>query len=239
MYRLLFAIVISALFTWANPHIAQADNLESTQYRIEFGNVNLGAKSQTSTSYNLDTTIGQTAFGQFDSTGYVIKAGFQYIHSIIPFRFSLSSTNINLGALSPNSPSTATTNLTVTFGGAGAYQVTGIEETPLQTQTGSQIPDTSCDTSCDETTAGQWISSSAYGFGYNMYGLDIPATFSSTDYYRPFPDRSAAESPALIMTNSNVGTGRTATMTFKANISSVQPGGSYQTVINFVATPSY
>jgi len=41
------------------------------------------------------------------------------------------------------------------------------------------------------------------------------------------------------MTSTNVSKNRVSTVTFKANISASQQSGSYQTVINFVATPSY
>jgi hypothetical protein len=64
----------------------------------------------------------------------------------------------------------------------------------------------------------------------------------SSSHFRPFPDRTTLptpESPAVIMSSANVGRDRQATLTFKANISSVQPVGSYQTVINFVATPGF
>ena len=172
----------------------------------------------------------------------MVKAGFQYIHSIIPFRFSISDINIDLGTLVPATPSTATTNLTVYFGGAGQYQVTAIEEGPLKTQSSNIIPDTSCDggaNTCNESLAKVWSSASAYGFGYGMSGNDISTDFIDGTYFRPFPDRTAAESSATIMTSINVGKNRQSTVTFKVNVSSIQPAGSYQTVINFVATPSY
>ena len=172
----------------------------------------------------------------------MVKAGFQYLHSIIPFRFSISDINIDLGTLVPGTPSTATTNLTVYFGGAGQYQVTAIEEGPLKTQSSNAIPDTSCDggaNTCNESLAKIWSSASAYGFGYGMSGNDISTDFIDGTYFRPFPDRTAAESPSTIMTSVNVGKNRQSTVTFKVNISSIQPAGSYQTIINFVATPSY
>ena len=83
------------------------------------GTVDVGGQKQTSGSYKLTTSLGQSAAGQFDSAGYTVKAGFQYLYSIIPFRFSVSNTNINLGTLLPSTPSTATTTLTVYFGAAG------------------------------------------------------------------------------------------------------------------------
>ncbi len=216
--------------------------MESSRFQIKGGNVNSAAGNKASEGYKLSDTIGQLAAGEFSSTGYVVKAGFQYIHSIIPFRFSVSNINIPLGTLAPNISSTATTNLTVYFGGAGQYQVTAIEEGPLKTLSANSIPDTNCDTggdTCTESLAKSWTSSTAYGFGYNMSGDDIPADFISTSYYRPFPNRTAAESPTVIMSSVNVGKNRQSTMTFKANISPIQPAGSYQTIINFVATPSF
>ena len=216
--------------------------MDSSRFKIESANVEIAGGNKSSSSYKLADTVGQLAAGQYSSSGYVVKAGFQYLHSIIPFRFSVSDVNIALGTLVPSTPSTATTNLSVYFGGAGQYQVTAIEEGPLKTQSLNAISDTSCDggaNTCNESLAKVWSSSSAYGFGYGMSGNDIPADFIDGTYFRPFPDRTSAESPATVMTSINVGKNRSSTVTFKTNISSIQPAGSYQTVINFVATPSY
>ena len=108
--------------------------MDSSRFKIESANVEIAGGNKSSTSYKLADTVGQLAAGQYSSTGYVVKAGFQYLHSIIPFRFSISDINIAFGTLVPSTPSTATTNLTVYFGGAGQYQVTAIEEGPLKTQ---------------------------------------------------------------------------------------------------------
>lgn len=235
---ILFLTIPYSLF----PTPSHAIPMDSSRFKIESANIEIAGGNKSSTSYKLADTVGQLAAGQYSSTGYVVKAGFQYLHSIIPFRFSISNINVNLGTLVPSTPSTATTNLTVSFGSAGQYQVTAIEEGPLKTQPGNVIPDTTCDggiNTCSESTAKIWTSASAYGFGYNMSNNDVPADFIDGTYFRPFPDRTAAESPATVMSNINVGKNRQSTLTFKVNISPVQPAGSYQTVINFVATPSY
>ncbi len=219
-----------------------AVSMESPRFKIESVNTSIAAGEKSSGSYKLSDTLGQLAAGEFSSTGYVVQAGFQYLHSIIPFRFSVSNININLGTLVPNTPSTATTTLTVYFGAAGQYQVTAAEISPLKTLSGNTIPDTSCDggsETCTESVAKNWTSNSAYGFGYNMSGDDIPTDFSSSSKFRPFADLSASENPVVVMSSNNVGKNRQATMTFKVNISPVQQIGSYQTVINFVATPSF
>lgn len=217
-------------------------DMESTQYRVEESNINIGGKTSSSASYGLTKTLGQTAAGQFASSGYIVKAGFQYIYSIIPFTFTISTTSINLGTLSPDTPSTQNATLSVDFGSAGSYQVTAEEIGKLRTSTGNTIPDATCNggaETCNATTAKLWNLSTAYGFGYNMSGNDVPADFSTANHYRPFADRSLSETPAVIMTNTNVGRDRQSTIKFKANVSNLQEAGAYQTVINFVATPSF
>ena len=188
--KLILTLTFLLLF---NLKEAVAVEMDSTRFHIDGANVNSAAGDKSSTGYKLSDTIGQTAAGRFSSTGYIVRAGFQYLHSIIPFEFSISDINIDLGTLIPNTPSTATTTLTVSFGSAGQYQVTAIEESTLQTLSGSSfIPDTVCDggvDTCSESQAELWTSTSAYGFGYNMAGDDVPADFTSASYFRPFPDR--------------------------------------------------
>ncbi len=238
-----FIILLMFLFTCIILNQAMAVTMNSPLYRLESASVSNAAGEKSSTNYRLSDTLGQLAAGEFSSTGYVIKAGFQYLRSIIPFRFSISNININIGTLIPNTPATATTTLTVSFGGAGQYQVTAAELGPMTTLSGTSIiPDTECDggaNTCSENLAKPWVSNSAYGFGYNMTGDDVPPDFINSTYYRPFADRNNDETPAVVMSSPNVGRNRQATMTFKINISPIQPAGTYQTIINFVATPSY
>lgn len=239
---LIFLIIFNFSFLTFNLKSIFALNMESPRFKIESASTTSAAGNKKSANYKLSDTIGQTAAGEFSSTGYIVKAGFQYLHSIIPFSFSISNTNISLGNLLPNTPSTQQIVLTVNFGGAGQYQVTVAEQTPLKTLFNQIIPDTSCNggsETCTESMAKIWNSNNAYGFGYNMAGDDIPGDFISADYFRPFPDLSSSENPVIIMSSNNVGKNRQATMTFKANISPVQPAGSYQTIISFIATPTF
>lgn len=246
---------------------ARAVNMDSNQFHIQFGTVDIGGQSMSNPAEgtNLTTSLGQTAAGQFQSSGYIVKAGFQYIYSRIPFTFSVSNIRADLGTLMPNTPSTAAINLSVSFGGAGQYIVTAAETGPFHNFDNVAIPNTSCDggaNTCSTTLAKPWTSLSAYGFGYSMAGTDIPADFIGSTYYRPFADKSIPQSPAIVMQSTNVtanltptpnpsltpaplltGTPRNTThqaaMTFKVNISPLQSAGSYSTVIHFVATPSF
>jgi len=244
MKKLLFCFVFLFAYLqicrFVDFEVSAQERIESTNYRIVFPNLNSGAGVPTSTNYNLNTTIGQTGPGEYSSTGYRVKAGFQYINSIIPFSFSISDIQKNFGTLTPETPVTSTSTLTVSAGGAGGYSIKAHEDHPLRTfDEVNTIIDTLCDTTCSETTAASWTSSVKYGFGFNMDGNDVPADFTTTDYYRQFADRSTAESDATIMSSANVGTSRTATITYKVNVSSVQPAGTYQNIIRFTAIPSY
>jgi hypothetical protein len=235
--------LLFGIFLLSFPAQAFAVNMDSSQFRIRYSNINFGSDEGSSTNYDISTTNGQLAAKEFSSSGYIVKAGFQYWHSIIPFTFSISDTSIELGTLTPQTPSTATTILTVSFGGAGQYQVTAVEVGPLETSSGSNsIADTVCNggaQTCTETSSNVWNSSSAYGFGYNMSGTGIPGDFTNNTYYRPFPNSLLSEAPAVVMSSSNVTTSDQATVTFKVNISSTQAAGSYQTLVKYVATPSF
>lgn len=244
--KVLLLVAVGLLCTLLTPtHVsAQDGTMRSNQFRVKTGNINFSSGSLDSTNYNLGTTLGQLAAQEFSSTGYIVKAGFQYIHSIIPFSFEISDTSIALGTLTPGSASTASTDLTVSFGGAGQYLVTAEELGPLKTQTSDEIPDTVCNgggDTCTETTADVWTSASAYGFGYSMSGDGKPTDFVDGTYYRPFADALLSEAPEVVMSSSQVteSSADTGTMTFKALISNVQPAGSYTTVIRLTATPSY
>lgn len=241
MKKLLKIIFVYIVLVLSSTQIIKAqERVESENYRIIFPNFNSGAGIPASDSYTINTTIGQTAPGLFSSNGYRVKSGFQYINSIIPFSFSISDLQINFGVLTPDTPVTDTSTLTVSAGGAGGYSVKAWENHPLQTNNAqATIIDTLCDTSCSETNAASWTSATKYGFGFNMSGDDIPTDFTNSNYFRQFADRSNSENQATIMSSNNVGRERVATITYKVNISNVQPAGIYQNIITFTAVPGY
>lgn len=240
MKSVLVFFLLTTFYILHSTVVSAQERVESANYRIIFPNFNSGAGIPTSSNFNLNTTIGQTAPGLYSSAGYRVKAGFQYINSIIPFSFSINDIQKNFGTLTPDSPSTTTSTLTVSTGGAGGYLIKASENHPMQTSDASDnIIDTLCDTTCSETTAASWTSSTKYGFGFNMSGDDVPVDFTNSNYYRQFADRSNSESQTTIMSSANVGSSRTATITYKVNISRVQPAGIYQNIIMFTAIPSY
>ncbi|MDH7475891.1 MAG: hypothetical protein QHH09_00265 [Microgenomates group bacterium] len=251
----LFFIIFLLFFFLVN--YVEAERMESSGYRIEYSNLNIGAANLSddeANQYKLSTTLGQAASGKFQKDSYLVRAGFQYIHSIVPFTFSISKININFGELQPNVPKTDSAVLKVSFGGAGKYQVTAAEEGPLKTLANNFIEDASCDDKkCDEHTPSPWVSNSTIGFGYNLTGEDIPEAFIACGptCYRRFPDVSniSQEKPVVVMSNESITANQPeattkdiyheAVVTFKVNVSAIQPAGTYQTIITFVATPTY
>ncbi|KKR48308.1 MAG: hypothetical protein UT85_C0032G0001 [Candidatus Levybacteria bacterium GW2011_GWA2_40_16] len=236
-----FAALISfGLFILTFTLDSQAQVMVNDKYRIEYGNFNSIAGKSTGGGKTLTMTSGQNAIGLYTGSNYKVKAGFQYIYSIIPFSFSISSTSINFGVLNPGEPITRTNNLTVSNGTAGGYQVTASEDHPLRVlSTGVDIPNTTCDGgTCTDSVSAAWTSPLTYGFGYrcdNVTGTDCASGFSDSTYYKQF---SASPSAQIVMSGTNVGRSQETQITYKVNISATQPAGSYQNVIMYIATPT-
>lgn len=238
MRRSLALLIAVSLCHCVTTTIHAQSSMDSDNYKIRLGNFNMTSGSKSSTSYNLTDTVGQIAAEFFSSTGYHVKAGFQYLYTLYDFSFTISSSTVDL-SLIPNTFSTSSHTLTVTAPGQG-YSVLAYETSKLTNADGDQIPDTTCDSGpCDEDTAQIWTTATNNGFGYNVSGDDHDPDFATTSYFRPFPDFSASESPATVMITSAAGKNRTATVTYKLSPSSDQASGSYTTQIIFIATPVY
>ncbi len=214
--------------------------MESDSYKIQWGNINIGGGRKESSSYTITDTIGQIAPGEYTSTGYKVRSGFQYIYTLVPFSFTISDLQIDLGSLTPGTTATATNQLTVSAGGAGGYQVLAFEDHPLRSEGGVDIPDTTCDTdTCDETDADPWTQNDVYGFGFNINGDDTPSDFVDTTYYRQFADDESGETHQSVMVGTSATESSQATVTYKANVSAFQATGNYETAVVYIAVPSY
>ncbi|MBI2326216.1 hypothetical protein HYU91_02395 [Candidatus Collierbacteria bacterium] len=224
------------------PPVALADNLRSSDFRIQMGTINSGGGNQSGGGFKLANTVGQTAQGQFDVAGYRVRAGFQYIHSIIPFTFSVDKIAVNFGTVLPSTIYTDTNVLTVHAGGAYGYVVKAIENQLLTSSGSTTIPNTTCDPAltCSLSDATPWTSTLSYGFGYNMSGDDTDTgDFVNSTYFRPFPANSLAQNPVTIMSKSGVTRASVATVTYQLIVSPTQPAGTYRNIIQYLAIPSF
>ncbi len=236
---LFFIIILVSVFN--SP--AFAVNMSSDDYKIQWGNINIGSgkAGQGGEPYRVGITMGQIAPGLYSfENGYIVRAGFQYIYTIIPFSFKISKLTIDFGTLTAETPATDSLNLIVKAGGAGGYQVLAFEDHPLRPALGADIPDTTCDTGlCDETNADPWIQTNKYGFGFNMTGDNISSDFADNTYFRQFANKEDGEAAQVIMNSDLVTRSATASATFKANVSPDQAGGDYQNSVVFIAVPKY
>lgn len=233
-------IFFSILFVFLN-HKVYADNLTSPSFDIKMGTINITGGSKSSASYTLNDTVGQTAQGEFNSAGFTVKAGFQYVLDPNPFSFVISDIDLDYGSLVSGVPSTLTNTLTITTGGAYGYAVKAIEDHSLKLTTGSDtIPDTSCDlaTPCTISDATPWTDNGRYGFGYNINGTDADAEFVNNTYFRPFPIQGT-DQPVTVMSKNIPTTNSVVTVTYKVNISGSQAAGTYQNGIQYIAIPSF
>lgn len=234
----LFLTIISVLFS---PPIL-ADNLDSNSYQIDMGTINITGGSKSSDSYKLNDTVGQTFQGPFDSAGYKVRAGFQYLVQPQPFTFIISNLSMNFGSLIPNTFQNLSHTLTVE-GAPKGYVVQAVEDHPLQiNNTSYTIPNVSCDlaTPCTINDANIWTNTSTYGFGYNMSGQDVDtADFVNADYFRPFANASQSQTPATLMRKTSYTTSSTATVNYRINISGSQAAGFYQNQIQYIAVPTF
>jgi hypothetical protein len=235
--------IFTAVIAVTTTKFVFADNLTSPAFNIKMGTINITGGSKSSASYKLNDTVGQTAQGEFNSAGYTIKAGFQYVISSIPFSFTISNIDLDYGSLVPGTPSILSNILTVTNGSAYGFTVKAIEDHPLKLVSGTDtIPDSACDlaTPCSITDATPWTDNARFGFGYNVVGSDKDPEFVNSTYYRPFPIQGS-DQPSTVMLRSSItpATGSATTVNYKINISGSQAAGTYQNGIQFIAIPAF
>lgn len=222
----------------------KAFTMSNANWVIDFGNLNMTSGKPTGANYKVSNTVGQIAPGLYTGTNYTVRAGFQYVYSLIPFRFSISGLTIDFGALTPTNPVTRTNSLTISIGTANGYTVRAYENHALlRNETGSLIPDTTCDTGlCTDTTSAAWSNTLTYGFGYrcdNVTGTDCATGFTTSTFYKQFANDTYSESPVPVMAGSNVGKNKSVQITYKVNISGTQPPGEYTNQIIYLAIPTF
>lgn len=243
-YSIIFLLLNFALFCLFYAHAINAQtSMSNSSYVIRFPNLNSFAGKPTNASYKLGITGGQIAPGLYSGSNYKVRAGFQYIKSIIPFSFAISSIFVDFGPITPGTPITRTNFLTVSNGSAYGYTVLARENHQLMVNaSGEVIPDTTCDSgTCNEQTSAAWSSLTTYGFGYrcdNIAGADCQSDFSNAANYKQFASSASGELAQPVMRGLNAGRNIQTQITYKVNISATQPAGYYENAITFIAVPS-
>jgi hypothetical protein len=242
-FPILFAYLLICLFAYLP--FAKAQTMENSMYQIQDSDINSFPGQSTESNNNIQEIIDTNKTGFIKEANYLLNLGPHYNPSITPFTFSLSNTFIDFGYPSPTLPSIRTINVLVNNLYSQSYKIIAAENSPPTSTTGAIIPDTTCDGgNCSEVKSGKWTSSLTYGFGYNCkIGNSsgcIPANEKTRqdNFYKQFADTSRAENAVTILSG-GTGNAQDAVITFKLNISSSQPSGSYSNEITFLAVPSY
>lgn len=243
MNKVFFFLGLPILYLILYVASASAQTMSNASYIIQMGNLNSISAKPTGSGFQLSYTVGQTGPGLYSGANFKVRAGFQYISSIIPFRFSIVNNFIDFGIVNPTSPVLRTSVLTISNGSAFGYRVTASDNHNLRdNSTGAEIPPVACGDlgpACTSASAGPWTSTLTYGFGYrcdNSTGTDCNTQFTNPTYYRPF---AASPSAEVVMSGLNVGRKKITQITYKLNVSGAQPAGVYTNVINYIATPTF
>lgn len=217
-----------------------AQEMKSTNFKIQGGNFNITSGNKSSVNYKLSDVVGQTASIIFTSKGYIIQSGFLNTAAGEVIAFSINPSTIDFGTLIPNNPVEKDLSIFIGNGNVPGYKVTVSEAHPLATTVGSEIADTVCDNPsnpCTYTKATAWTGSTSYGFGYRVKGTTVSSDFSSDTFYRPFPSTKRSDQAATIMESSLKKALDKATMSLRVVINHDQPVGLYSTNIIFTAIP--
>jgi len=246
-YRLVLILIFTFLIFNLDPRPTRAQEMTSENFKIQGGNFNMTSGSKSSTNFNLSDVVGETAAGVFASKGFLIQSGFLNVSAGETFTFTVTPALLDFGQLIANNPIERELHIGISTGNVAGYKIGVSENHPLSSQTGAEIPDTTCDPAdggaskkqpqpCTYSIASKWMASTTYGFGYRMTGRTVSSNFSASNLFRPYAATSRNEDPALIMQSTQTKVTDSAVMSVKVNIDQHQPVGIYTNNLRFTAS---
>lgn len=239
MIRATSALLLGCFVLFGAPALSVAlETMQSANYAVQMGNFNMTSGSKSSSSFTVTDTVGELTPGEFNSTGYTVLSGFQYIYALPEFSFRITDLNIDLGLLQPGTYGSDSHELIISTRSAG-YTILARAQHELRSPQSDEIPFTNCDAPCTINTAQTWIDPMNVGFGFNVNGTHASPDFVSTSYFRPFANAENAEMAQTIASHGSLVTDDTLTVTYKASVNDSQAAGNYTTVIDYTAVPNY
>ncbi len=238
----IYLLICLFAYLFISMPLVRAQSSQNSMYKVQIENINSFADPTTSNNIDIDTS---NTGNELSGVNYKVDLGKNYSPENNPFSFSISSTNIDFGSLSPTNPVTRSNILKVKNMNKAGYKVTGIENHELtEAKKGVKIPDTTCDNGkCTDYTSDKWDSTLTYGFGYRCDSsksscVENDTSFDRENYFKQFSDASKDETPTTMLSESS-SLGQEASITYKVNVSSSQPRGPYSNTVTFIAIPSY
>jgi len=156
---------------------------------------------------------------------------------------NVTATSVPFGPLSLATYNNLAQRFSCVTNSTNGYVVQAFENKPLNIiGNGTTIPNTICNGTCTPTTAQIWTSYTNSGFGYSLaVGTTTSGTtfgIATTGQYKPFGIGFANAQPLMSRTTIPSGTD-SAYICYRVTASTVQPAGSYENSISFIATATF
>lgn len=202
--------------------------MSSTNYKIDADVIGVAGGEGISTNYKLTDTLGEPVIGIGQSASYQLQAGFWYMVNYI-ISLQVDSNTVNLGTLTPGTPVTGQSVLTVTTDSWGGYDLLASQNQEMtHTDTVTTIPNYSCDI----TTPCLW---SGTGLGFSVTsGTGVEAKWGTTPNFKyayfPLADTIFHEK-----TGYTGGGGDITTVGYKLDTPATQRSGNYSNIITYTA----
>lgn len=149
----------------------------------------------------------------------------------------IGSTYISYGFLVPGDPLIRSDLVKIISTEKRQYNLFISQNTPLQAENNTIIPDTTCDSgACTPVLASLWESPLTFGFGIRCENSSLCAQdFKIPGTFRPLPSESENELPSRILSGSQVET--QASIIYKLNISPNQEAVPYNHTVTYTLIP--
>lgn len=169
--------LLSTLLVLGLLGVSEAQVMQSLNYQIQSDSLNIGGGYATSSSYILESTVGEAATGLSSSTNYIMNAGFQQMQSIY---IALSgASNVTMSPSIPGvSGGTANGSTTVTLvtDSPGGYVLTIAAENAPAMQKGVDII-ANYDPAGSDPGFDFDVNTGEAFFGFTPEGADITSQF--------------------------------------------------------------
>lgn len=200
---------------------------QSEDYKITVDNFGFAGDDGSSEDYHLSDTIGEPIVGAGSSEDYSVQDGFWYKENVL-MTLVLDTNTEDLGALTPGTPNTGETVVTVTTDCVAGYELLVSQDAQM---THTNTVDTISDYSCSIASPCAW---SGTGLGFSITdgtSVDVKWGTSPNFNYAAFPLSSTKihEKTTYSLNGDNT------TIEYKVDVLSTQKSGIYSNNITYVA----
>lgn len=214
---LLLALAIFLLLLFLFPDLVFG--MSSPNYRIDQSFVGSGGTRETSANYQVLETVGDIGTGNSSSANYRLRAGFLSGTQDASLTFSVSTSSLNLGSISPSAVSSAAHTMTVTTDLTRGYVITAQADGPFRSGPNS-IP---------------FVADGTVTAGSAEYGARFTGGLGS----HPTGDISLAPLTTVTTYTDNVSGGDTTTATYRVSAAPSTQPGSYASTTTYIATATF